>query len=168
MTWSDCQGYSVTEEIIGPEKVRQHPAWARLNDQLEWYDAKSGEKQKRYKQIKTVQLVLAGSIPVFALAGATWGRWITAILGASVAILEGIQQLGQYNNLWTNYRATAEQLKHEKHLFLAQSGPYRNLGEDEALRRLAERVEERISTEHAKWVSELSKQADQRNEQGAK
>ncbi len=39
---------------------------------------------------------------------------MTAILGASVAILEGLQQLGQYNNLWLSYRATAEQLRHER------------------------------------------------------
>jgi hypothetical protein len=54
------------------------------------------------------------------------------------------------------YCATAEQLKHEKFLFLAKCGPYSGLKEAEALRLLAERVEERVSAEHAKWVSELS------------
>src|SRR3712207_4223214 len=132
----------MTEESFVPEELRQHPAWVRLNDQLSWYDRKSGVNQRRYKQIKVAQLILAGSIPVFALVGATWGRWVTAILGASVAILEGLQQLGQYNNLWVSYRATAEQLKHEKYLFLANGGPYRDLKEEEALKRLAERVEE--------------------------
>src|SRR5215211_4961433 len=134
------------------QEVSQHPAWTRLNDQLDWYDKKSGDNQRRYKQIKVAQLILAGSIPIFALVGDTWGRWVTAILGASVAMLEGFQQLGQYNNLWASYRATAEQLKHEKYVFLAESGPYRDLGEAEALKRLAERVEERGSTEHARWV----------------
>ena len=153
------------EDISIPEEVRQHPAWIRLNDQLEWYDKKSGENQKLYKQIKVAQLVLAGSIPVFALVGDTWGRWITAILGASVAILEGLQQLGQYNNLWVSYRATAEQLKHEKFLFLAHSGPYRKLGQEEALSLLAERVEEQVSTEHAKWVSERRQQAELQGQQ---
>jgi hypothetical protein len=62
------------EDVSIPEEVRQHPAWIRLNDQLEWYDKKSGENQKLYKQIKVAQLVLAGSIPVFALVGDTWGR----------------------------------------------------------------------------------------------
>lgn len=154
------------EDISLPEEVRQHPAWIRLNDQLEWYDNKSGENQKRYKQIKVAQLVLAGSIPVFALVGDTWGRWVTAILGASVAILEGLQQLGQYNNLWVSYRATAEQLKHEKFVFLAKSGPYRDIEEEEALKRLAERIGEQVSTEHAKWVSERSQQAERQGEQG--
>jgi len=150
-----------SEEHFDTVKFAEHPAWMRLNDQLDWYDKKSGDNQRRYKQIKVAQLVLAGSIPVFALVGDIWGRWVTAILGASVAILEGLQQLGQYNNLWVTYRATTEQLKHEKYLFLARSGPYHGLEEQDALRLLAERVEERVSTEHAKWVSERSKQEQQ-------
>ena len=156
------------EEHFDTVKFAEHPAWLRLNDQLDWYDRKSSDNQKRYKQIKIAQLVLAGSIPVFALVDGLWGRWVTAILGASVAILEGLQQLGQYNNLWVTYRATAEQLKHERYLFLAKGGPYRDLGEEDALKILAERVEERVSTEHAKWVSERSQQADQQGQQGKK
>jgi len=51
---------------------------------------------------------------------------------------------------------------------LAKSGPYRDIEEEEALKRLAERVEEQVSIEHAKWMSELSWQAGQRGEQGEK
>ncbi len=152
------------EEHLDSKEFGTHPAWLRLNDQLGWYDQKSGENEKHYKQIKVAQLVLAGSIPVVALVDGLWGRWLTAILGASVAILEGLQQLGQYNNLWVSYRSTAEQLKHEKYLFLARSGPYSDTEEEEALKRLAERVEERVSTEHAKWVSELSRQMSSQDE----
>jgi Protein of unknown function (DUF4231) len=154
----------MTEERLVPEEVRQHPAWVRPNDQLGWYDHKSAVNQKRYKQIQAAQIILATSIPVFSFIDAASGRWITAILGASVAILAGFQQLGNYNDLWTSYRATAEQLQHEKFLFLAQSGPYRTLQEEEALRLLAERVEERVSTEHAKWVSERTQQQTDKEE----
>jgi hypothetical protein len=148
-----CSAWAVekmTEELLVREEVEQHPVWARLNDQLGWYDHKSAVNQQRYKQIQAAQIILATSIPVFSLIGAASGQWITAILGASVAILAGFQQLGNYDDLWTTYRAIAEQLRHEKYLFLAQSGPYRSLQEEEALRLLAERVEERVSTEHAK------------------
>jgi hypothetical protein len=154
----------MTEELLVPEEVRQHPAWMRLNDQLEWYDHKSAVNQKRYKQIQAAQIILATSIPVFSLIGDYWGRLIMATLGASVAILAGFQQLGNYNDLWTTYRATAEQLRHEKFLFLAQSGPYRTVQGKEALRLLAERVEERVSTEHAKWVSERTQQQADKEE----
>ena len=47
----------MTEEMLVGEEVRQHPAWARLNDQLEWYDHKSAANQKRYKQIQAAQIM---------------------------------------------------------------------------------------------------------------
>jgi hypothetical protein len=67
--------------------------------------------------------------------------------------LEGLQQLNQFGPQWLEYRATAERLKHEKFLFLSQSGDYRDLEPAEALRLLAERVEENVSQEHARWTS---------------
>jgi Protein of unknown function (DUF4231) len=137
-----------------PKEVEGHPAWFRLNDQLAWYDKRSGTNQRRYKGIKTTQLVLAGAIPIVSFLEVYWVPFATAVLGGSVAILEGLEQLGQFHNNWTSYRTTAEQLKHEKYLFLSASGPYRDLAVPDALRLLAERVEERISTEHAKWVSD--------------
>jgi hypothetical protein len=149
------------EQISVSDEIREHPAWFRLNDQMEWYDRKSGSKQRWYKTIKAAQLVLAGSIPVFALVDVSWGKLIMAVFGAGVAILEGVQQLGQYHDLWINYRSTAERLKHEKFLFLAQSGPYRGRETDEALKLLAERVEEQVSTEHAKWISQVEQPKEQ-------
>src|SRR5215211_4767252 len=113
----------MTEELLVPEEVRQHPAWVRLDDQLGWYDHKSGVNQKRYKQIQAAQIILATSIPVFSLIGDLLGQWITAILGASVAVLAGFQQLGNYNDLGTTYRGTAEQLNHPQLLFLTKSRP---------------------------------------------
>jgi hypothetical protein len=44
----------VTEEYFVPKELRQHPAWIRLNAQLSWYDRKSGDNQRRYKQIKSL------------------------------------------------------------------------------------------------------------------
>jgi len=147
-----------------PEQVEVHPAWRRLNDQLEWYDDKSRHNQFWYKIIKRAQLIFASSITVISFLDYAWIKFAMAALGACVAVLEGFEQLGQHNNLWASYRSTAESLKHEKYLFLASSGPYRNLKTDDALKRLAERVEEQVSTEHAQWVSE-TKQREQ-SEQG--
>ena len=99
-------------------------------------------------------MILAAAIPVVAFLPIDGTKFATAVARALVAILAGLQQLGQFHNDWTSYRATAEQLKHEKYLFLAASGPYRNGETADALKLLAERVEEQISTEHAKWVSD--------------
>jgi hypothetical protein len=72
-------------------------------------------------------------------------------LGAAIAVIEGIQQLGQYQSNWISYRSTCEALKHEKYLYLAKAGPYANAAGAHAL--LAERVGSLVSQEHAKWAS---------------
>ena len=147
----------MNEEISIPEEVRGHPAWHRLENQRKWYAEKSALNQKWYKSLKLAQLILAASIPIIALLPVPYAKFIVAILGAQIAIFEGGQQLYQFHTLWTEYRSTAEHLKHEKYLFLSLSGPYRGFDQDEALLLLAERVEEHISKEHAKWIDTSKK-----------
>src|SRR4051794_19300148 len=102
--------------------VTTGPTWDRLEDQLGWYDRKSSAAQRMYKRLKILQLVTAAAIPVAAAAGAP--GWVTAALGGVVLVLEGLQQLGQYQQDWAAYRSTCEALKHEKYLYLAEAGPY--------------------------------------------
>ena len=52
------------------------------------------------------------------------------------------------------YRSTAEALKHERYLYLAQAGPY---ADDDRRRQLAERLEGLITQEHAKWTASRSR-----------
>ena len=78
-------------------------------------------------------------------------RWLVGGGGALIVVLEGIQQLQQYQQNWTTYRSTCERLKHEKFLFLGRAGPYAEVPNPESL--LAERVESLVSQEHAAWVS---------------
>jgi hypothetical protein len=124
----------------------ESPAWDRLVDQLDWYDRQSRSAQRAYKQVKVAQLVLAAGVPVAVASAAP--ALLTALLGAFVVVLEGIQQLYQWQTNWVLYRSTAESLKHEKFLFLAGAGPYSG-GEPWPV--LAERVEGLTSQEHAKW-----------------
>ena len=77
--------------------------------------------------------------------------WLIGGGGALIVVLEGLQQLQQYQQNWTTYRSTCERLKHEKFLFLARAGPYAAAPDPEPL--LAERVEGLVSQEHAAWVS---------------
>lgn len=130
----------------------------RLEDQIEWYDGKSRHNQRWFKRLKVAQIVTAAAIPVGAAAGVT-----SALLGgagALIVVLEGLQQLQQYQQNWTTYRATCERLKHERHLYAAVAGPYAAAARPAAL--LAERVEGLVSQEHAAWVSQ-QREAGQRN-----
>jgi hypothetical protein len=142
-----------------PAEVSKHPAWYRLQNQHKWYSKESAKNKKYYHFIKLCQIMLAGLIPFITLINYSGMKYIIALFGAIIAALEGIQHLFQFHTLWFEYRSTTEQLKHEKYLFLAMSGPYRDLNEEEGLRLLAERIEEHISKEHAKWIDTSKKAA---------
>ncbi len=124
-------------------------AWDRLEDQLGWYGRKAKQNKDLFHRLKIAQIIVAAAIPVAAAAGAT--DWLVGGLGAAILVVEGLQQLFQYQQNWLGYRGTAEALKHEKHLYLAGAGPYADAARRDAL--LAERVEGLVSREHLAWSS---------------
>jgi Protein of unknown function (DUF4231) len=130
------------------ETAPQSPTWDRLEDQLKWYDQKAIANQRRYRLIKVLQLLAAASVPVAAALSAA--HWLLAAQGGVILVLEGLQQLGQYHDTWISYRATCEQLKREKYLFLAKAKPYAGRNRE---RLLAVSIERLVSQEHVKWVT---------------
>ncbi len=104
--------------------------------------------QGLFHRLKVLQIVIAAAIPI--VAGADASAWITGSLGASIVVFEGFQQLFQFQQNWLGYRATAEALKHQKFLYLARAGRYRDAPAPDA--RLAEHVEAwcRRSTPHGR------------------
>ena len=145
-----------------PEAYVEHPAWQRLEDQLSWYDNKSVRYQNYYKRFHVLQVIVALLIPLISFSDLTYTKWLTASAGALIAILEAVQQINRYSELWVTYRATAERLKRDKYLFLSAAGPFKNLEESDRLLLLAERVEEDILTEHTDWIDETKRVAKAR------
>jgi len=137
----------------------EDPILARIEDQINWYDAKSGKSQKSYKRIKLVEIVAAALIPFLSALHISDANWhlpitlgtITALLGVLITILEGVLQLQQYQQIWVTYRATCEALKHEKFTYIAGAGVYAAAANARAL--LAERMETIGSQENTKWAS---------------
>ena len=125
-------------------------SWQRLEEQIRWYSHGARRNKRWYLRIKVVQIVSAAAIPV--LAATSLPTWVAGGLGALIVVLESIQQLFQFHSNWTHYRSTSEALKHEKFLYLAHAGAYANAANPDAL--LAERIENRVSQEHASWASE--------------
>jgi hypothetical protein len=116
----------------------------RLENQITWYEDRSARNQRHYKILKIVVVAVAASIPVLSatsfppISPDGVPKWVLGVLGALIAVIEGIQQVYQYHANWMSYRATCEGLKREKFLYLAQAGPYAVAQRDA---RLAERVE---------------------------
>src|SRR5215213_4277197 len=91
-------------------------AQERLEEQIAWYDGKSRHNQRWFKRLKIGQIVIAAAIGAESPP--------LAVAGALIVVIEGLQQLQQYQQNWTTYRATCERLKHERHLYAAAAGPY--------------------------------------------
>jgi hypothetical protein len=132
------------------DALQASPAWERLETQIAWYDKKSNQNQRWFKRLKVLQIVVAAAIPV--AAAFNLDPDVMGASGALIVVVEGLQQLQQYQQKWTTYRSTCERLKHDKYLYLARAGPYTKAPRPEAL--LAERVEGLVSQEHAAWVSQ--------------
>jgi hypothetical protein len=131
--------------------------YGRLEQQIHWYDRKSGAAQKYYKWGKYLVIVASAAIPIAAL---TDFKIVTALLGGFVAICEAVQHINQWQHNWITYRSTCEALRHEKYTFIERADPYSNFAPDEARKLLVERVESLISTEHSKWIASQEKSAD--------
>jgi hypothetical protein len=145
-------------------QVKQTPeevTLTRLEDQIDWYSRKSSLNHGRFKLMKGVTIASAAAIPVLTTTTIPYGRYIAAGLGVLIAVMEGLQQLNQYNSNWTSYRATSEALKHEKFLYLEKAGPYLTAQNPQAM--LAERVESLISQEGAKWLTVQSQKPQDEN-----
>ena len=148
----------MADDAIRPTGLGEgkHPIQDRLEDQIGWYDRKSQTAQRRYKTLKLAQMIIAGLIPLVSIfpVPEPQFKWVAAVLGLLVLIIEAVQQLNQDQQNWIAYRSACEALKHEKYLHLACAGPYADAENSEKrLALLADRIEGLISQEHAKWVS---------------
>jgi hypothetical protein len=144
------KGVQASEAASAARRPQLPPVWQRLDEQIHWYDRRSRSSKRWYIRLKVVQIVTAAAIPVLATAWPT-EAWIGGAMGATIVILEGLQQLLQLHSNWTQYRSTCEGLRHEKYLWMAHAGPYARSQHPDAL--LAERVEGLVSQEQTAWSS---------------
>lgn len=126
----------------------------RLDNQIEWYDMKSGDCQKIYKSMKRVELVAAALIPILSTQSSNWFSVavIVSILGAVIVVIEGFVSLGKYHENWIDYRSICETLKQEKYMYLTRTGVYKT-SSDDTFDLLVERIESVISKENVNWAN---------------
>src|SRR4030088_2039243 len=91
----------------------------RLDDQISWYNKHSGRQRKSFYLLKLVTIVAAATIPVLAtILSDALNKIVTSSLGALIVVIEGIEQLFQFQTNWMLYRSACESLKREKYLYL--------------------------------------------------
>lgn len=134
----------------------------RLNDQISWYDRKSGASQLWFKRLRFAEIVAAAIIPFLSgFAGDKLPIKIAiGVLGVVVAVIASLLGLLHFQEHWISYRATAEALKTEKFLFLTQTQPY---DKEDAFHLLVQRVETLLSNESAEWIRSVTKPPEGEN-----
>jgi len=129
----------------------------RVEDQINWYSAKSSHCQIRYKALRVVEIVSAAIIPLLSGLGekVLFGSWIIGTLGVVIAVTTAVGSLFKYHENWIQYRATSEALKHEKYLYLSGVDPYDGVNSFHAL---VQRIEGLISNENSTWTQTIKSQ----------
>lgn len=134
--------------------------WQELAAHFQWYGRAATRTRLAYQVIKVAVLVIAAAVTVLAATRASSAA--TAALAASVVVLEGIQQLFQFQSNWITYRGTAEAMRQQAFLYVAQVGPYAD--KQTRRQRLADFMTEITTTESAGWASAMRRASSSSNQ----
>ncbi len=131
-----------------PEEYIQN----RVDDQISWYNKKSGINKKYHYQAKVWVIIFSAMIPFATGINSEmtpWMDYFIGVLGIVIVILTAVSTLYKFQDKWSNYRRTAELLTHEKYLFQTNSGSYGS--HKDPFKLLVYRVENTINEEVASW-----------------
>lgn len=132
---------------------------SRLDDEIGWYDRKSGYSKLMHHGTRGVEIVCAAIIPFlagFAKEPNTYNALAIGVLGILVAAAAGFSSLLKFQENWIKYRTTAESLKKEKMFFQTKVEPY---DVENPFRLLVQRVEALVSQENTNWAQYMMKPA---------
>lgn len=132
--------------MIDIEQYRER----RLKPQIDYYNKKSIQNQKRFYLFSVIDLTLTALVPVASLSS---HNIITAALGAGATIASGILLLYKHKDLWTKYRIVCETLKSHEIQFDNRAGVYSSCSEDDAAKLFIQNCEKIMSDEHTDWQS---------------
>jgi uncharacterized protein DUF4231 len=134
---------------------------ARLDWSVQWHTLAELQAKRWYAALKTVQIAAAAAIPVLTATGgnSVASRYLIAVLGALVVVLEGMQQLKKYAQNALLWAQGKEALKHEYFLFEAKAGPY-DVDDVRRNKLLATRIEQIIGQEVGRWAASTEEKAD--------
>ena len=138
----------------------------RLDDQISYYDKKSIEYKKKHELISILTIVISASIalvPAFISVlpnHKALFTFLSALLAATITVLQSIDKLKKYNELFYQFRMTCEKLKQEKELYLYQSGEYKTSETMTNEQLFIERCESIMATENGTWAQLNEKKKD--------
>ncbi|TNE64678.1 MAG: DUF4231 domain-containing protein [Bacteroidetes bacterium] len=144
---------------------------SRVENQVNWYNDKSGFNKRWYYRCRVLVIGSGALIPL--LVGYADGDWdflkyVAGFLGVVVSISEGVLSLKKYQENWSIYRMTAEQLHRERLLFENNVGEDYSSGDEAAFKRFVIKAEQIMAAENDQWNALLKEttEGDQGEGQG--
>ena len=120
---------------------------------LQWYDEQARSNRLSYQSLRLFAITLAAAIPVLTTSGAP--ALATAIVGSTIVVAEGTQQVFRFHDRYIGFRSAWNALDREKRLYASRSGRYANNSAPEQT--LAERVDEVLAEETARWATSTAR-----------
>ena len=139
------------EDSVGDIELAAH-VLEYIESQRGYYNDHGVKHSRLYWSCKVPSLVSASLVPVFALQMGESFKTVTAMLGAIVAISEGLIQIGRYHDRWVTGIAARDGLERERELFIAEVGPYANIALKKRTVLLYERASALMMQEEAEWA----------------
>ena len=130
----------------------------RYHDQINYYERASGKNQKKYKNYQWLLIILSTLTTILAaLPEAFYLKYVVVVTAGLVTIFTAALKTFQYQELWTNYRSTIEDLKPEwyYYLFNIKEHGYGAEGIDNETK-FVENVETILKGEHKNWSTKMN------------
>jgi hypothetical protein len=139
-----------------------------LEGQSDWYSNKAAENKKKHVYFAISVIVLGAVVSLLqVLDTAAWIRYLTALLGASVTIIQALETQLHPGETWQAYRKANEGMKREKRLYLNGADIYAEAKDEQAAYlMLVQRVETVIAEEQKLfWEFQPSNAQTQQNQE---
>lgn len=134
----------------------------RCDPQIAYFEKKAN-KAKRWHQWSGVSMaIVAGAIPVIDVMplDGTLQRVLTAVLGASVVVIQSTRTIKRWHEDWLLFRSAEETLRAEKMRYLTRTGDYAGEERDNLFVTTIEKV---LSAAHGTFT-ETHRMTEGRNE----
>lgn len=135
---------------------------SRVDDQINWYNKRSGQFKRRYRWFKGLTIVAGGLIPLCIAFSDKFGdafKYLAGVFGALISIMEGISGMLKDKETFLAYRAANQALIREKMQYQSKSGKY--AAGSNAFSLFVESCESIMAGENTQWVSVQMKDKDQ-------
>jgi len=125
--------------------------WQELTVQFSWYERAATVSRLAYQILKMTALAAGAAVTVLAAISAPAA--LTACVAGAIVVMEGAQQMFQFHQNWISYRGTAEALRRQAFLYVADATPF----DDPATRRgrLAALLNDVTTKEGATWTDTM-------------